>query len=367
MNPLCTYQEILDYIDTFDVVAYGHTRNHLTGGVSKLSPYITRGVIDLPTIRDRVLTRYSYSEAAKFIQELAWREYFQKVWAAKGDAIFSDLRFPRTDWAHFEIIQAHLDAATGITVIDAALDELFQTGYMHNHARLWTAMLACNVGKAHWFEMGRFLYYHLLDGDLASNMLSWQWVAGTSSSKRYVANQSLINVCSANFETNTYLDHDRKQVGTGSIPAPLLAHTPFPYTMSYPNTDTINDLTLETIYVYHPWGLDPLWRAGEPGQRILVIEPRVFDRFPISPQVMDFIVTVARTHIPGIKIFVGNVESIPGITKAAAIYSKTHPTTKHWPGTTDTPRDLFPTVTGYFPSFFAFWQTCEKQNSTLPQ
>ena len=360
MNPYLSYTQILELIDTFDVRAYAKTRNHLQGTVSKLSPYITRGVISLPIIRNRILTRYSYEQAEKFIQELAWREYFQKVWTAQGEAIFSDLRFTRDDWAHTELIRAITQGKTGITVIDNQLQELFETGYMHNHARMWTAMLACNVGKAHWLEMGRFLYYHLLDGDLASNMLSWQWVAGTNASKRYVANQNLIDGCSNTSQPGTYLDMPLEQIGTTIIPSPLLEHEPCTYTTTYPSSDVIENIDGKILLLYHPWSLDPLWRSGEIGIRILVIEPRLFDRFPVSSKVMDFISTQATVHIPNIKIYVGNIEKLPGVQQAATIYSKRYAGTAHWPGVIDMPDELFPEVTGYFSSFFKFWQACEK-------
>jgi deoxyribodipyrimidine photo-lyase len=158
MNPHLTHEEILILIDDFNPVTYAKTRNHLRGAVSRLSPYISRGVIILPAIRAQVLKKYTAQNAQKFIQELAWREYFQKVFSAKGAEIFSDLRFSRDDWQHHEVVTAIKSASTGITVIDEKLKELMETGYMHNHARMWTAMLACNVGKAHWYDMSRFLY-----------------------------------------------------------------------------------------------------------------------------------------------------------------------------------------------------------------
>ncbi len=362
MNPNLSYEEIIKLVDAFDVRSYAKTRNHLEGTVSFLSPYVTHGVIDLPTIRNHVLQKYSPKEAEKFIQELAWREYFQKVWYAKKDAIFSDLRFPRTHWEHQELVTSIVEAQTGIESIDAELATLYQTGYMHNHARMWTAMLACNVAKAHWYNMGRFLYYHLLDGDLASNFLSWQWVSGTSASKEYVANQSLINGCSKEQQRDTYLSIPIEQIGIGVIPSVLTPYSPFTATTKYPESDVILNLKGEKVFLYHPWSIDPLWRKNEPGVRILVIEPKWFDRFPVSPKVLDFIISLAHTHIPHCKIFVGNVEMLTDLEHATEVYSKRYPATLHWPGTIDSSTELFPSVQGYFPSFFKFWQECLKKN-----
>mgnify|MGYP006195700273 CR=1 FL=1 len=58
---------------------------------------------------------------------------------------------------------------------------------------MYLAAMVCNNAKSHWLTPARWMYYHLLDGDLASNALSWQWVAGTFSHKKYIANQQNIN------------------------------------------------------------------------------------------------------------------------------------------------------------------------------
>ena len=73
-------------------------------------------------------------------------------------------------------------------VIDEAVRTLFATGTLHNHARMWLASSVVHVRKVHWRVGADWLYGHLLDGDLASNHLSWQWVAGTGSRKPYLFN-----------------------------------------------------------------------------------------------------------------------------------------------------------------------------------
>lgn len=359
MNPDLTYHEILQIIDTFNPVTYAKTRNHLRGAVSRLSPYISRGVISLSAVRDRVLLSHSKHDAQKFIQELAWREYFQKVYKEKGRKIFSDLRFTRNDWQNNGVLSAVLNARTGINAVDIQITELKEQGYMHNHARMWTAMIACNVAKTHWYNMSRLMYYYLLDGDLASNTLSWQWVAGTSVQKQYVTNQELINGCSDTKQRHTYLDVPTDLVGRGDTPDELLNHEPFSCRMIYPESDKISDVSHKTVFLYHPWSIDPLWRKEELGERILVIEPRLFDIFPVSPLVLEHMLRLLKTHVPTAKIFVGNVETIPGIGKAT-VFSKDHPTITHFMGHKDPALELFPHVKGYYPSFFKFWQACEE-------
>lgn len=64
---------------------------------------------------------------------------------------------------------------------------------MHNHLRMYIAGTITNVSHAHWRVPSLWLYSHLLDGDITSNTCSWQWNAGTFSSKKYLANQENIN------------------------------------------------------------------------------------------------------------------------------------------------------------------------------
>jgi deoxyribodipyrimidine photo-lyase len=356
-----TKDDIISFIKTFDVVHYARTRNHLGGGVSCLSPFITRGVITLPEIRAIVLGSFTTVEAEKFIQELAWREYWQEVWFARGNDIFSDLRFTRHDWKHSDIILSIMEASTTIEVIDDSIVELYETGYMHNHARMWVAMLACNVGKGHWSNHSRWLYYHLLDGDLASNTLSWQWIAGTNAHKKYIANQAVINACSHKKQSHSFLDMAKEDIGEGAVPQSLAATTPFSLKTKYPKSEDYNN-NADFIFLYCPWTLNPDWRKGQEGERILLIEPRWFDRFPVSEKVMDFILVVARTHIPDIKIVVANNVDM-NFSNHSHIFSQMHQTHFGWSGKVDDVNRLFPKVTGYYSSFFKFWEACQKDKS----
>ena len=67
----------------------------------------------------------------------------------------------------------------GIESIDFAINGLYEKGYLHNHSRMYIASIACNIGKAYWLTPSKWMYYHLLDGDIASNVGGWQWAAST--------------------------------------------------------------------------------------------------------------------------------------------------------------------------------------------
>jgi deoxyribodipyrimidine photo-lyase len=359
MSYLRSYQEILDQIDAIDPVEYTKTRNHISGAVTRLSPYISRGIITLPQVRDRLLERHSKKDCEKLIQELAWREYFQNVWWEKVDEIFTDLRFPRGDWRHDGVVSAIANAETGITVIDEAIKELYDTGYMHNHVRMWVAALACNLAGAHWHSMGRWLYYHLIDGDIASNFLSWQWVAGTSVNKRYTVNQALIDACSDTQQPGSWLAIERDNMLTMETPAHLRAAESFTAVMNYPVSD-IDTVSGADVCLYTPWTLDPEWRreAGEV-RRILVIDRLWFDAYPVSDDVLEFTIRQGQTVIPELELYAGYIDDLPGLYDGD-VYMKNHQTNQHWPGTRDQIERLFPAVTGYYPSFFKYWQKVQQ-------
>jgi len=359
MSYVRSYAEILDLIDQIDPVAYATTRNHLSGAVTRLSPYITRGIISLPFVRERLLAKHSAADCAKLIQELAWREYFQNVWFDRGDDIFSDIRFPRDDWRHAAVVSAVADAATGVQAMDAAIKELYDTGYMHNHMRMWVASVSCNLAYAHWHAMGAWLYYHLIDGDLASNFLSWQWVAGTSVNKRYTVNQALINACSDQQQAHSLLTFDREQMTQLPTPDILLPFEDSQLTTSYPDLDPLVTVSGATVSLYTPWTLDPTWRPADVDRRILVIDPVWFDRYPVSDLVLDFIIRQGTIVIPELEVHVGSVSDIHGISDALTVQALAHQTNQAWPVQFDQIDRLFPHVQGYYKSFFAYWKAVQ--------
>jgi deoxyribodipyrimidine photo-lyase len=170
--------------------AYARTRNALDGAVSNLSPYITHGFVTLVDVLAGVAARHALDVQHKFVYELGWRAYFRHVWQHRGDGILHSLHEgPLPDDAYTRDLPADVrQGCTGVPVVDEAVRALYATGTLHNHARMWLASYVVHVRKVHWRVAADWLYGHLLDGDLASNHLSWQWVAGTGSSKPYLFN-----------------------------------------------------------------------------------------------------------------------------------------------------------------------------------
>lgn len=340
-------------------VQYAKTRNYSDGSVSRLSPYISRGVISLPFIFATIRKRYSLADSMKFLQELAWREYFQQVWEYKAEEIFTDLKFPQADVLHYETPSAVIQANTGIHIIDKQIRQLYDSGYLHNHLRMYIASMVCNTGKAHWHNPSRWMYYHLLDGDIASNTLSWQWVAGSFASKKYFCNQDNINAYTKTYQSGTFLDKPYELLPHTKLPDTLRSTELFEASTRLPEvTDTINE-PVEKIFIYNHYQLDPNWRSDEKGMRILLLEPDHFIKFPISNKVLDFSLALAA-NINGIRVFTGSWEDLCKKFPLAVFHYIRHPAFTHYCGIADEPQRLFPEVNGYYPSFSAYWKKCSK-------
>ncbi|MEO0503698.1 MAG: FAD-binding domain-containing protein, partial [Pseudomonadota bacterium] len=185
---------------------YAARRNYDLGrdahdGVSQLSPYIRCRLLTETEVLEAVLGRFSPSSAEKFIQEVFWRTYW-KGWLEMRPSV----------WARYQIdLRREIDniqtqgglrarweeACTGQTDIEcfnAWAQELVETGYLHNHARMWFASIWIFTLGLPWQLGADFFLRHLLDGDPASNTLGWRWVAGQQTpGKTYLARTSNIS------------------------------------------------------------------------------------------------------------------------------------------------------------------------------
>jgi hypothetical protein len=175
---------------------YSRTRNFDFGpenrsNVSTLSPWIrTRLLPEWEVIR-RVLEHHSLNNASKFIDEVCWRTYW-KGWLQQRPVIWQDyLNDVENLLPEFLDQTLYLNALSGksdIDCMDSWSQELIETGYLHNHARMWFASIWIHTLQLPWQLGADFFLRHLLDGDPASNTLSWRWVAGLHTrGKSYLA------------------------------------------------------------------------------------------------------------------------------------------------------------------------------------
>lgn len=184
----------LQRLQELQVQDYARTRNALNGAVSRLSPYIRHGVLSLAEVRQAALDRArSPEQVEKFIQELGWREYWQRLYALLGRRIRQSLEPLKTGHPEPayrpELPDDVASASTGLACMDAFSQQLQQEGWLHNHARMWLASYLVHWRQVRWQVGADWFLQHLLDGDPASNHLSWQWVASSFSHKPYFFNR----------------------------------------------------------------------------------------------------------------------------------------------------------------------------------
>jgi deoxyribodipyrimidine photo-lyase len=352
-------EAIREKLNQIDPLSYGHTRNYVDGAVTYLSPYISRGVISTREVLAAVLKRgYNISEIEPFVKELCWRDYFQRVAQVKD--LNQDIKNPQFPITNDQIAARVVDASTGIEGIDAAIAQLYHVGYMHNHCRMYVASLVCNIARSHWHHPAQWMYYHLLDGDWASNACSWQWVAGANSSKKYYANQENINQFTHTKQRNTYLDLPYAALETMETPSRLLETQMFQLALALPDSPDLQLNAGTPTFVYNYYNLDPLWHQDEPGNRVFLMEPTFFGKYPVSPKCIDFALQLSK-NIPGIQVYTGSFESLARQCSAKKIYFKEHPLNVGYTGIQEE-RDWIATdVSGYYPSFFAYWKQVAKQ------
>jgi deoxyribodipyrimidine photo-lyase len=354
------YNEILSRISAIQPKDYGKSRNFIDGAVTYLSPYISRGVISTKQVMQNVLDRgFAPNAIEKLIQELAWRDYWQQIWIAKQEAINFDLKNEQSPVNNQEIAKAIVHTSTGITAIDNGISEFYKTGYLHNHLRMHIASVACNLAQSHWKHPAQWMYYHLLDGDWASNSLSWQWVAGANSNKKYYANQENINKYCHTNQRNTFLDVPYEDFSVLEIPAVLKETTIANLTTALPAKNSINLTTDKATCIYNYYNLDPNWHKNDDVNRILLLEPSIFAAYPIGPKAVDFMLALSH-NIPDIKVFVGEFKELVEDYHLKTIFFKEHPLNKNYKGIEE-PRDWMFRVKGYYPSFFGFWKKCQKE------
>lgn len=182
----------LDQLGRFTPIAglYARDRNQVKSGhpsVSRLSPALRHRLITEEEVVSAVLRVHPFGRVEKFIQEVYWRRYW-KSWLALRPEVWSDyIRNPAVFTGDPAVIRIE-EARSGNKVIDHFARELATTGYLHNHARMWFAAWWVHEARLPWQSGAAFFFRHLLDGDPASNTLSWRWVAGLQTpGKTYLA------------------------------------------------------------------------------------------------------------------------------------------------------------------------------------
>ena len=318
-------------IKQIDIERYGATRNAIEGSVTHLSPYITHGICSLPYIVNQLKKQKGLHPAHKLYSEFAWREYYYHVWSHLGDEIFEDIK-PRIPQIRYQssLPADVLSAQTGLAPIDLAVRELYTNGYLHNHARMWLASYLIHFRKVDWKVAADWMYGYLIDGDLASNHLSWQWVGGTFSKKPYLFNaENVAKYAPVAWHCNlSVLDQSYEALEAVARSEEVLVEQTIsrasssleiPALMSAPPPDLIQQYGVTTnlkafeksprnkIHLVHPWSLNPDSSRGIP---IGIIHLPFHAEYPWSRARWEFV--LSRMQQVTEMIVMGDLQTILG-------------------------------------------------------
>jgi deoxyribodipyrimidine photo-lyase len=192
-DPIATRAEALTRLRAFTPAMgrrYANGRNHDLGpgrhkAVSGLSPWIRRRLVTEQEVVAAALAAHGPEAAGKFVEEVIWRGYFKgwlerrpQVWDSYRHGLEGDLAALARDRRLRRDVTRAMDGQTGIDCFDTWAAELVDTGYLHNHARMWFASIWIFTLGLPWRVGADFFYRNLLDGDAAANTLGWRWVAG---------------------------------------------------------------------------------------------------------------------------------------------------------------------------------------------
>ena len=190
-------EKALESLDTFinnDIVNYSSKRNYDFGpierkNVSCLSPYISHRLINEYEISKKVLSKHPYQKVEKYIQEIYWRVYW-KGWLELRPKVWDDFIEDLNTIDESENYYLAINGQTKIECFNDWVKEIKEYNYLHNHARMWfTSIWIFTLGLP-WQKGAEFFMKHLLDGDAASNTLSWRWVGGLQTKGKHYLAQS---------------------------------------------------------------------------------------------------------------------------------------------------------------------------------
>ena len=371
-------------IAAINAVAYAKTRNFLGGAVTALSPYITHGFVPLPEIVAAVDSRFSAGEAEKLISEFGWREFFMHAWEHAGEGILRDMR-PALAGVRYKnaLPDDILTAQTGVRAIDESIKTLYTTGYLHNHARMWIASYLVHLRKVHWRVGADWMFAHLLDGDLGSNHLSWQWVAGTFSAKPYLFNAENVarfapdlasrgSAIDASYEALEQIARSSTDVGAEPRKPKFMASDPTPQPALFANpleiaeiaatANFVTQLALEAqtpVRLIHPWMLAD-HPPNEPQSAIGIIHLPFHTQFPWSAARWAFVITRMQSLVS--QIYIGDVHALLAANPHAHAHTQAtlnpgYVTLAAHPGVTIQPYSKFaPAPASVCGSFTQFWR-----------
>lgn len=165
------------------LASYEHGHDDLAGDrTSRLSAHLRWGCVS-PLELAREAGGRRGGDA--FVRQLCWRDFHHQVLAATPSLPHRDYRPRRDRWSNSRrALEAWREGRTGYPLVDAAMRQLREEGFMHNRARMTVASFLCKDLYIDWRAGARHFWDLLSDGDVADNAGNWQWVAGTGNDTR---------------------------------------------------------------------------------------------------------------------------------------------------------------------------------------
>jgi deoxyribodipyrimidine photo-lyase len=360
-------QQALSTLSKVDGVRYGQTRNYLNGHVTHLSPYLRHGCITIKEAVTHVNEQFGIS-GQKLLNEFAWREYWRTVWYYYGNAILLDMQPPKVTLSFNSLPDDIKQASTGLPCMDSFITTLNTEGYLHNHARMWLASYVVHWRKTDWLNGANWMHDLLLDGDYASNHLSWQWVASTFSHKPYFFNQENLakytnhqhcETCRAACPFKDSYENLDQQLFKPTQQAARQQKPAFPIIKDKPlGNQTIVWVHDEMLSNKHPL-------LTQPYEKIFIIDPDFYQNWSIIR--LQFIAD-CLIEMPDVKVWIGNASEAFSLLNTQQIMTQNTPNIKLKQQATGYPVMWHPeqkvcsanlTATD-IKSFSRFWKTASK-------
>jgi len=288
---------------------YARSRNHLAGAVTGLSPYLRHGCLSLPETVADVQARFG-KRAHKLTAELSYRDYFRQVWYRFGDAIMQPMEQTKVALGQKPMPAFITQGFTGLVCMDEIVRQLQRDGYLHNHARMWFAAYVVHWLKSDWRQAADWFEAQLLDGDTASNHLSWQWIASSFSSKPYVFNkenllkfggESWCQQCRVACPFEASYEQLHQQLFTDAVVTEkTVTHRlkpPEPSPKGVATLVWVHDEMLSSAHAMHSFNLPA----------VFVFDPALYQHWPLKR--LQFMAD-CLAEMPGVEIWAGETKQV---------------------------------------------------------
>ena len=248
--------ESLDFFINNDIVNYSSKRNYDFSpierkNVSCLSPYISHRLINEYEISKKVLSKHPYQKVEKYIQEIYWRIYW-KGWLELRPEVWADFIEDLKTIEESENYYLAINGQTKIECFNDWVKEIKEHNYLHNHTRMWFASIWIFTLGLSWQKGAEFFMKYLLDGDAASNTLSWRWVGGLQTKGKHYLAQSW-NI--SKFLKKQYKNIELKENALALIDSREYKISPIEIQKNNSRNDYLivfeNDLSVENLKIKH--------------------------------------------------------------------------------------------------------------------